>query len=657
VGQVAVVVREDEPGRRQLVAYVVPAAGVVGAGVVDGVDVRRFAAGVLPEHMVPSAVVVVPELPLTVNGKLDRAALPAPDYEAMAGGGEPRTPVERLLCELFAEVLGVGRVGVDDGFFDLGGDSIMSMQLVARARADGIVITPRQVFELKTPAGLATVATADVTRPADSTRDTPTGQTPLVPVMHWVAARGGLRRFSQTVLTTVPAELAERHFVAAFQALAEHHDMLRARLVCPDEHDTASWRLDIPTDPPRADLVLSVAAADLTDDELDRRIAAESDAAADRLDPGAGVMIQAVWLDRGPLVPGRLLIVAHHLVVDGVSWRVLLPDLAAACDAALAGEPAVLEPVRTSFRRWARLAAEQATDPARVAELPFWRAALTGAEPPLGDRPLDPARDTVTTVRRVSVTVSREDTADLLTTVPAIFNAGMDVVLLAGLAAAMAERRPGALLVDVEGHGREPLADDMDLSRTVGWFTDVHPVRLDHGTDDLTGVRTGGEAASVLIKNVKEQVRAVPGDGLGFGLLRYLNPATGPELAGLATPQVGFNYLGRFAAGSGTAPWRPDRMGGEFDARMPVAHALEADGVVEDGPEGPQLTVSLSWPGDVFEEEAVRGLAEGWAAMLHGLARHAASPGAGGHTPSDFPLLDLAQHQLEELESEIAMED
>ncbi|MDN3358646.1 non-ribosomal peptide synthetase [Actinomadura sp. DC4] len=656
VGQVAVVAREDQPGQRQLVAYVVPAGGED----VDGGALREFAAGRLPEYMVPAAVVAMAGLPLTSNGKLDRAALPAPDFGGLATGRAPRSPVEEMLCTLFAEVLHLESVGADDGFFDLGGDSIMSMQLVARARRSGLVITPRQVFEQRTPAGLSLVATGETAAPAVA--DSGVGEAPLVPVMRWVAERAGtMDRFSQSVLLTVPAGLDARHLTTAVQTLMDHHDVLRARLVAGDEHDTASWRLDIPAGTDAGGLVSRVNAAGAGDEALSALVAERSRLAAARLDPRAGTMLQVVWLDRGPDRPGRVLVMAHHLVVDGVSWRILLPDLAAAYAAATAGRPAGLEPVVTSFRRWARLAEAQALDPERAAELPAWREILAGAEPLFG--PLDAARDTTASTRRMALRVPADVTTALLTSVPAAFHAGIDDVLLAGLAAAVAEWRErrdggtGPVLVDVEGHGREPLDAKTELSRTVGWFTAVHPVRLDPGPADFARVRAGGPAADQVIKRIKEQLRAVPGDGLGYGLLRYLNPETGPALAALPAPRIGFNYLGRFTTASQGANWEPadaDALDGQVDAAMPAAHVLEADGIVEDGPDGPELSVGLAWPRRLLGEDEVAELLEGWAAMLTGLAARATRPGAGGHTPSDFPLLALAQDQLEELEAEIA---
>ncbi|CAM5655801.1 Non-ribosomal peptide synthetase OS=Streptomyces rimosus subsp. rimosus (strain ATCC/ DSM 40260 / JCM 4667 / NRRL 2234) OX=1265868 GN=SRIM_034035 PE=4 SV=1 [Streptomyces rimosus subsp. rimosus] len=210
------------------------------------------------------------------------------------------------------------------------------------------------------------------------------------------------------------------------------------------------------------------------------------------------------------------------------------------------------------------------------------------------------------------------------------------------------------MLVNVEGHGRHPVAG-ADLSRTVGWFTSVHPVRLDLSGVDLDQAPAGGPAAGALLKAVKEQVRAVPGDGLGHGLLRHLNPRTGPVLAALPAPRIGFNYLGRFPAGAGTAgPWEAagsTALGGSDDPDMPAPHAVEAGAVVRDTPHGPELTLTVGGPAGVLGDEAAARLGRLWRDLLGGLAAHTAAPEAGGHTPSDFPLLDLGQDEVEEFEA------
>ncbi|GAA4063690.1 amino acid adenylation domain-containing protein [Actinomadura miaoliensis] len=643
VERVAVVARDD-----RLVAYVVPVAG----GSVDTAALQEFAAGLLPAYMVPGAVVELEALPLNANGKLDRAALPAPDFAGMVGGRAPATPAEETLCGLFAEVLGLEQVGADDGFFTLGGDSILSMLVVAGARRAGLAITARQVFEHQTPAGLAAVAV-----PIEDDEDggvAATGPVPWTPVIHLAAERSGdaalTGGFYQSMLLSVPAGVDHDRLTGAVQAVLDRHELLSARLE-PGEH-----RLVVPERP--------VAAADVlrrleAGDDLERVVAERAREEASRLDPAAGVMTRLVWFDAGPDADGLLLWLIHHLVVDGVSWRILLPDLTAAYEA----PDAELPPVPVPYRQWALDLAEQATGPERTAELPVWKAMLDGPDPLLGARHLDPSRDLVSAMRRVDASVPADVTDALLTRVPAAFHAGVDDVLLAALAAALVEWRrghggaaDGGVLIDVEGHGRT--SDTLDLSRTVGWFTSVHPVRLDPGTLDLADVRAGGPAVDRLVKRVKEQLRAVPSDGLGYGLLRHLNPDTAAELAALPAPQIAFNYLGRFAAAADDTnrPWQPvgrTGLGGGADPRMAAGHVLEVSGVVHDLPDGPALALTLAWPEDLLPEAAVSGLAAGWAAMLTGLAAYADRADAGGHTPSDFPLVTLAQGQIDELESEL----
>ncbi|MFD7546868.1 non-ribosomal peptide synthase/polyketide synthase [Streptomyces sp. NPDC059816] len=666
VGQVAVVVREDQPGAKRLVAYVVAAGDSL-----DTNALRELVAGRLPEYMVPSAVMALDTLPVTVNGKLDRAALPAPEVTVSAGRG-PQTPVEELLCGLFRDVLGLEWVGAEDSFFELGGDSIMSMLMVARARRAGVVITARQVFERKTPAALAAVAvTTDAHEAGAGPRedDIGTGRAPLTPVMLDLVERSGPAALtgvlSQSMLIETPAGLDLTLLESALQAVLDHHEILRARLVTDD-----STYLEVPGPVPAAERLLRVDTAGLDVETAAELLQAEGRRAVDRLDPRAGAMLQAVWFDAGPDAPGRLLLVAHHLVIDGVSWRVLVPDLAAAA-AALAdgGTPDLVR--GTSYRRWARTLENEALSSERTAELSTWTRSLRGPNPLLGKRALDPAVDTVAGgVRLIEARLPVPVTNDLLTRVPAAFDAGVDDVLLAGLVAAVGEWRrrkgrnlAGGVLVDIESHGREPLSDDMDLTRTVGWFTSSHPVRLDPGTTEYAVIRSGGPAVARLVRRVREQLRAVPGDGLGFGLLRHLNPKTSEALAGLPSPQIGFNYLGRFGAGQadpqGDTAWQPagdSVLGGTADADTPAAHLLEAGGIVRDLPEGPELTVSLVCPVGPLDQAALQDLIDGWVAMLTGLAAHHPETHQDKQAPSDFPLVALAQSQIDALQSKLSGE-
>ncbi|WP_344820536.1 condensation domain-containing protein, partial [Actinoplanes cyaneus] len=373
---------------------------------------------------------------------------------------------------------------------------------------------------------------------------------------------------------------------------------------------------------------------------------------------------QFLWFDRGPDQQGRLLLIVHHLVMDAVSWRFLVPDLAEAYTTLAAGREVALQPVPTSFRHWSRALTAQAASPGRVAELPHWVQTLSAPDPAITVRPVDPLRDTGATMRQMSLRLSTDVTTPLLTTVPTAFHAGVEDILLTGFAAAIGEwrraqgKRSQGVLVDLEGHGRVPLGEGVELSRTAGWFTNSYPVRLDPGAVDFAGLRAGRSAAGQAVKRVKEQLRATPGDGLGYGMVRHLNPETAGELSGLPGAQIGFNYLGRFGEGAEgpdgrQRDWQPTaggRGGGGTGDDIPVMHPLEVMGVVRDLPEGPQLSLVLSWAAELIEEQTIRELLDLWASALTGLTLHTAGTG-GGYTPSDFPLVDMSQDELDEFEA------
>ncbi|MEW2398056.1 amino acid adenylation domain-containing protein [Streptomyces sp. NPDC046862] len=629
VTQAAVVVREDLAGVRRLVGY------VVGVAEADCPALLAHAARQLPAHMVPEALVALAALPMTPNGKLDRAALPAPATAREMVNRAPRTPQEEALRGLFAEVLGIPNdgIGADDGFFDLGGDSITSIHLVSRALAVGLRLTPRDVFEQRTVAGLAATAAA---RPAPGPvqgQAAPTGPLPLTPAMHRLLERGGpIGAFSQSVLLVTPAGADERRLTAALQAVLDHHDVLRLRLA-PDGRSA-----EVP--PPG-----TVDAATVLE-----RITGRVDFAdvvqwsASQLSPEAGGVMRAVWCDAGRGRPGRLLLTVHHLAVDGVSWRILCSDLAAAW------REEELPERGTSFRHWARLLEREARTPGRQAELGLWRAALENPGPQLGLRRPDPERDVVGAMRHLTRILPAQVASELLTKVPAAFHAGPEDVLIAALAAAFARwRRHPALLLDIERHGREDISDGVDLSRTVGWFTSVVPARL-----DLAGVDT--EDPAQVLKTVKEQLLSAPDHGIGYGLLRHLDPDHGPLLAALPAPEIGFNYLGRTARSAdgdwAIAPEALRHLGVAHDPLMPVAHGLEITAATaEDG----RLDITWSWAPDLWSEDDVRALADRWMAAL--TAQAEGDTGAtGGHTPSDLPLVSLSQAEIDELEAEFGNE-
>ncbi|WP_166659120.1 non-ribosomal peptide synthetase [Labedaea rhizosphaerae] len=622
----AAVTQTDHNGHRRLVGYVVTDADLTPQALRDHLTER------LPDYMVPTAFVFLDELPTTASGKVDRAALPAP--AVVAGGRAPRTTRETLLCTVFAAVLGLPRVGVDDSFFVLGGDSILAIEVVSRARQAGLVFTVSDMFRHTTVAELAAAATEVTPAERSDGDDDGVGDVRRTPIMEWLRASGiPLDGFNQAVVVRTPAGLRVEDLTDALQQLLDHHDMLRLRV-----HD--DWSLHVP-EPGSVTATDCLQRMDVEGADFTELVATAARLALDRLDPARGLVLQAVWCDAGPVRAGRLVLVAHHLVVDGVSWRILLTDLARA----LADDP--LLPVGTSFRRWAAALAAGS----RAAELPFWLNTSAVPDPPLGTRRLDPARDTAATTRELELRLPAADTRPLLTAVPASVHGGVNDVLLAAFALAARRRGIGSaagVLVDLEGHGREEAVAAADLSRTVGWFTTQFPVRLDVGGIDVEEALRGGPAAGRALVRVKEQLRAVPDNGIGFGILRYLDPAARPRLAELPTPQLGFNYLGRFAAADG---WglAPEPAGiGALPPQAPVPHVLHLLAITRDTPAGPELGATWSWPDGLLSEHEVRAFADTWFAALRALTRHARGLDAGVRTPSDLPLVSVTQHEIDE---------
>ncbi|WP_307853723.1 non-ribosomal peptide synthetase [Streptomyces tagetis] len=644
VREAAVLVRDG-----RLLGYV-----TTGSAALSGTDLIGHLAARLPSSAVPADVLVLDALPLTAAGKLDRAALPAPEPRAKATDPAPTGAAETILCALFAELLRLPAAGPHDSFFALGGDSISSIQLVGAARRRGLLLTPRQVFEQRTPAALAAVARP--VREERAVHDPGTGEVPPTPVMHALRERGGdHRRFSQSTLVTVPAEVTADRLETALLRLREHHAMLRARL------DTSGgWSLRVPEETPAVSILRTVEVSG-DDTELTEAVRRESARAVRELDPERGEMLRAVFLDRGRSRAGRLLLLAHHLVVDAVSWRVLLPDLEQACAADRPDGP--LPPVEVSFRAWARALAATASD--CRGELPYWTGVLSGE--PSGPPAPDPLRDTPDTVRRHVTTVPAETTEAVLGEVTAAFHCADQDVLLTALALAVgAWQGGGDPLVRLEGHGRDAgVLGEREPFRTVGWFTTVHPVRLGLGGADPARALDDPAEAGRALKHVKEVLRSVPGHGAGYGRLRHLDAESGPVLAALPEPRIGFNYLGRHdvsddvsddapAPADGERAWTPAPESAALwrePAALGVDLAVDLNMAALRRTSGTELSVTWQYAERIVPAERLAALAADWRRALDALVA-AARSAAGGHTPSDLDLLTIGQDEIDAFEDE-----
>ncbi|MGW6422120.1 amino acid adenylation domain-containing protein [Nocardia sp. NPDC055053] len=628
-------------GATALAAYLVPTPGVE----LDVARVRAAAANTLPAYMVPSAFAVLDRIPLTVVGKLDRKALPAPEFTAdRTEYRAPSTPTEKAVAAIFCALLGLDEVGADDSFFALGGDSILAIQLVSLARQQGIHCTPLQVFEHPTVAALATAA--DVAGAVVTLDELPgggVGDMPVPPIVHYMLERGGnFNRFAQSAVLELPVGIERAQIVATVTAAVDRHDMLRARLSAAED---GAPRLLV-GEPGSIDVGalvhrVEIDAADSA--RLREDTVTELDSAMNRLDPANGIVLQFVWLDPvggagARTRAGRLIVVAHHLVIDSVSWRILIPDLVAVWAQVSVGDIPVLAETGTSMRRWSHALADESHSDRRVSELGYWQRVIEGGPDPLiGSRELDAAVDQTHTLRTVERASAAEVTSALLTTLPALFHCGANDALLATLALAVVRWRGGAddtVLVRLEGHGRqEHVIPGADLSRTIGWFTSLYPVRLDLTGIDVDDALTGGPAMGAAIRAVRNQLSAVPDNGIGFGLLRYLNPATAERLPARLPGRISFNYLGRYSTGDVPAGlerlgWLPAEELGDLHAAehpdVPLQSALDVNVVVI----GDGLQVSFGFPATLLDTDTVAELADLWMDALGAAAHFAETPAA-----------------------------
>ncbi|MDE1195030.1 MAG: amino acid adenylation domain-containing protein [Pseudomonas sp.] len=515
-------------------------------------------------------------------------------------------------------MLGVAQVGRQDNFFELGGDSILSLQIVSRAKKRGIQLSPRQMFERQTIAELAQVAQViNRDEAAAAARIEFNRDIPLTPIQHWFFEQPMRRRshWNQSLLLT-PSETLETPALAqALQALVDHHDALRMAFV---QQDNGHWQQRYCAEGHADGLLWQ---REVGFDQL----AAACDEAQASLDLKDGPLLRAVHFK---LAEGgeRLLLVVHHLVVDGVSWRILLEDLHNAYTQAQAGLTVDLGDKGLPFQRWANRLLDFAYSDALLAEADYWRNLPSAPQLPCGN---PQGKALQTSVQHLHLQLDTARSHALLSEAPAAYRTQINDLLLTALTRALAQwSGESRALIALEGHGREDLFDGLDPSRTVGWFTSLYPVSLHtHGHLDAA------------LKHTKETLRAVPNGGLGYGLLRHLRGEALPSLEGC----VLFNYMGRLQKSSGLFTLAQEASGAQRAADAPMACELSIDAQVRDG----QFSLTCSYSDERHEMASIQRLLDAYAVALDEVIEHCRSHSAV--TPSDFPALDLAQAQLDAL--------
>lgn len=621
IREVVVIAREDKPGDKKLVAYYCAAQDIA----IDALRAHMKAS--LPDYMVPAAFMPMDALPLTSNGKVDRVALPAPDVSRASRKDtyvSPRTQAEQTLARIWSEVLGVEAPGAYDNFFELGGDSILSIQVISRARQAGLSITPRELFQSPTIAGLAAIAPQPASAPAQV--EAASGEVALTPIQKWFFEQPLENRnyWNQTFLFTVPPGIDVDCLEQALSAAVAHHDAFRLRF----EQTSSGWRQVyaaefFPVAIVRADHVF-------TPEEIPH--------AAERLQSSLniaqGPLLAAMYFLMGAETSAkeaRLLLTVHHLAIDGVSWRLLLEDVESAYSALQESKPIALPPKTASYKTWSEALAGYAERPEVRAQIDYWRAVPDAMSSEL---PMERAAglNTEESTQTVTIRLTAGQTALLLRQVPAVYHSQINDLLLTALAESF---RPWtgrqSLLVDVEGHGREDIGA-IDVSRTVGWFTSIYPVRLSL----KSGVRL-----DVSLQSVKNQLSQIPDKGIGYGLLR-------DQLAGIPQAQVLFNYLGQFdqvIAGSRLFSFASEPVGLWHHPQGKRTHLLEVLARVAGG----QMEVQFNFSRNVHSRLTVEKIATRYSAALMELINLSSAADLQRWSVADFPLAKLEAPELARL--------
>jgi amino acid adenylation domain-containing protein/non-ribosomal peptide synthase protein (TIGR01720 family) len=638
----AVVIAHDfGPGDKRLAAYIVP----IQDHTILINELRDFLAAKLPEYMVPASFTQLDSLPLNLNGKVDRQALPAPNRVRPNLKEEyvaPQSTIEKTLVSIWEQVIGLDGIGIHDNFLELGGDSILSIQVSSKANHAGLYLTPEQVFFHPTIAELADIV--EVVPGSEAEQGLVTGSLPLTPIQHWFFEQNlpEPHHWNQAFLLEVHQKLDPILLEQAVKHLINHHDALRLRY----KKDKSGWQQFM--SPPIENVPFSQIELTTFDEKTQlgkiQSIAAELQSSLNLSD---GPLIRVALFELNQKYHDYLLIIINHLVVDGVSWRILLEHLEVIYQQLSRMEPVELPPKTTSFKQWANRLTEYADSDRLQEELAYWLARNVHQSLELPqDFPDGTNNNTEASSDTVSLFLDVENTEKLLREVPKAYKTQINEVLLSALVQTFSQWTGSSkLLLDLEGHGREAIFDDVDLLRTVGWFTSIFPVLL-----SLEGETEIGE----ILKTIKEQLRQIPNRGIGYGILHYLSKETKQVIQMKALPQaeLSFNYLGQFdqiLSPSSPLKVTNDSIGPRHSLLGNRRHLLEIRGIIVDG----RLQFDWIYSSNIHRRKTIEQLANLYLEALKTLIAHCQSPTAGRYTPSDFPEADLSQQELNDLLEEI----
>ncbi|QYX31220.1 non-ribosomal peptide synthetase [Sphaerospermopsis torques-reginae] len=641
ISEAVVTVHSFGDNEQRLVAY------IVANGEIERNELRTALKERLPDYMIPAAFMLLDAMPLTAQGKINRAALPLPDWNQATTRKSftpPHTDAEKVLCRVWEQVLGVARIGIEDNFFDLGGDSILALRVVTEMRRQGWILTPKEIFQEQTVQRLAMVA--QIQNCAIPENQIATGEVPLTPIQQWFFALNipNPDHWNQTLLLEVHPSLSASQVAAALQVIFSHHDNFRLRFkkeaevwqqfyVDKDQDHGFAWEV--------VDLGLK------TEVEQNSMMGEVRERVERSLDLSNGPLYRAVWFNLGEHRQVQLLIVIHHLIIDGVSWRILLQDLVEI----ISGSE--ISPTTSSWQQWSQFLQSYVNSPNIQAEKHFWLNTLQKqtAKLPL-DFPKGLTNNLESSVKTVSCQLTTEQTQILLTKANKTYRTQPQELLLAALAKTLGNiTQKSHIQIMMEGHGREELSADLDITRTLGWFTTLYPLSL-----ELPAITT---SESEIIKTVKEQLRNVPQRGFGYGILRYLEQGTGNREAkenssfcNYQTSEISFNYLGQVINESSNKNQLFRLLNTEVaptrDPQGLRPHIIDINAIVVEG----KLRVHWLYSCNLHQAETINQWVDQFQNHLLEILTFCIESGVGEYTPSDFPLVKIQQSKLDILQKQ-----
>ncbi|MEJ2636843.1 MAG: condensation domain-containing protein [Calditrichia bacterium] len=555
----------------------------------------------------------------------------------------PETLIQEKLVRIWQEVLGIGKVGIRDNFFELGGDSILSIQIISRANQVGFALTAKDIFQHPTIEGLASLE--GKSRDIHAEQGPVSGDVPLTPIQHWFFEQNleEAHHYNQSVFLEIMQPLDPEILKTVTGHLIIHHDALRLRFKQTD----AGWEqnhADVNGRVPFEYFDFSDSSPSEMRDKIENATAAIQ-AGLNFMD---GPIFRIACFYLGPNKSHRLLIAIHHLVMDAVSWRVLLEDFQNAYQQVSEGKPVNLPMKTTSFRYWAERINEYAKSAELAAEKKFWLNQLSQETLHI-PKDMPEAINTEGSARSITVALNEEETHILLQKIPAVYHTEINDVLLSALLKTVTDRYHGTnLLIDLESHGREEMWNDIDLSRTVGWFTNLYPVLL---------VREANQMEEIIF-SVRDQLKNIPRGGIGYGILRYLSKEWEfrEQIKKLTRPEIIFNYLGQFEGGSqenAILRTATESSGHERSPRSIRSHLIEINGAVGHG----RLQMEWSYSENIHCQQTIQEMADLFILELHDFITRCENMDAGVYPGTDFSEFGWNKEDLDDIISTIENSD